>query len=52
MMITVMPIFSLMLRISSNMELVVVGSRALVASSHSSTLGSVAKALAMATLCC
>ena len=35
----------------SRMEAVVVGSRAEVASSHSSTLGSLARARAMATRC-
>ena len=46
---TVMPSFWLISRIRLRMERVVSGSRALVASSHSSTLGSVARARAMAT---
>lgn len=36
---------------NSNIEVVVIGSSALVASSHKSTSGSVASALAIATLC-
>ena len=48
----VMDGFWLISRMSSRMALVVLGSRALVASSHSSTLGLVANARAMATRCC
>ena len=49
--ITVTPSFRLISFNSWRMDLVVLGSRALVASSQRSTFGLVARALAMATLC-
>ena len=48
---TVMPVRRLISRMSRRMEAVVWGSRAEVASSHRRTLGSLARARAMATLC-
>ena len=48
---TVTPSFSLSSFSRARMDRVVVGSRAEVASSHSSTLGLVARARAMATRC-
>ena len=48
---TVTPSFSFRSFSKARMEAVVVGSKAEVASSHSRTLGSVARALAMATRC-
>ena len=48
---TVMPSRRLMSWMRRRMSLVVLGSRALVASSHSSTLGLVASVRAMATRC-
>ena len=49
---TVIPVCRLICRIRLRMAWVVLGSKAEVASSHSSTFGSVAKARAMATRCC
>ena len=48
---TVMPIFLFKSFKSASIDFVVLGSRADVASSHNITFGSVAKALAIATLC-